>query len=317
MCQNYDRICNCEDQIIFGELKAMANVTLDLIKQLRESTGVGMMDCKQALTEADGNIEKATELLRKKGISVAAKRSGNATENGIIDGSVDAQFKKASLIEVSCETDFAARTADMKAFANKLSQSFMHQGTMHENVDPFLAMVIKDTSLTAKNMLDDLISKISESIILSKVEVSSSSDSELVNIYLHPDGTLGVLVQIEADKAMTGDHRKAVAVLAKDLAMQVAVTNPLSISDKDLSPAVIEKEREIASATIKDSGKPAQIIEKIIDGKLNKFFEENCLVSQRFIKDDKLSVSDYINSVGKQEGLILKVKKFARFGIKR
>ncbi len=295
----------------------MANVTLELVKQLRESTGVGMMDCRQALIDADGNIEKATELLRKKGIAVAAKRSGNATENGIIDGSVDADFKKASLIEVSCETDFAARTEGMKDFARSLSNSFMHAGQMHEKIDPFMAMAIKDTSMTAQNMLDDLISKISESIILSRVEVSSSSDAELVNIYLHPDATLGVLVQIAADKPMNGEHRKAVAVLAKDLAMQIAVTNPLSISSSDLDQKVIDKEREIAGATLASSGKPANMLEKIIDGKLNKFFEENCLVSQKFIKDEKITVSDYINSIGKQEGLNLKVKKFVRFGIKR
>lgn len=293
----------------------MPEVTMELVKQLREKTGVGMMDCKKALKEADGDIEKASDLLRKKGMAVAAKRSGNATENGIIEGIVDPEFRKASLVEISCETDFAARTQDMKDFAKNLSDAFMKSGQVHDKVDPFMAMAVGDTGMTAQSMLDEIISKISESIVVSKIEVSN--DSELVNVYLHPDGTLGVLVELAADKAIPAESRPAIAALAKDICMQAAVTNPAGVDKDNIDAALVEREKGIASEMVKASGKPENMIEKIVEGKMRKFYEENCLVNQKFIKNDKVSVTEHMDAIGKEHGVKLSVKKMARFGIKR
>ncbi len=276
-----------------------------------------MMDCKKALEEADGDIEKASEILRRKGVAVAAKRSSNETENGLIQGSVDDDYKKASLVEVCCETDFAARTDAMKNFAKDIADSFMEIGRELESIDEFMATEVKSAGISAKAMLDDLISKISEKIVVSRIEVATSSDSELVNVYLHPDGTLGVLVQLATDKPITNELRKVLASLAKDICMQVAVTNPLAISKEDMDPAILDKEREIAGDMVKNSGKPQQVIEKIVEGKVKKFCEENCLLDQKFIKDEKISVRDYIDKIGKQYGLQIRVKRVARFGIKR
>lgn len=290
---------------------------MDLVKQLRESSGVGMMDCKKALQEAGGDITKATELLRKRGMAVAAKRSSNLTDNGLIYGLVDKNFKQASLIEIGCETDFAARTQDMKTFANDIATSFMEAGLMFESIDQFMALEVKSLGKQAQSLLEELVARVSEKIVVARVDVSNSSDTGLTNIYIHPDGTLGVLIEISADKPMTGEHRVVLSQLAKDLCMQVAVTNPVSISPADVDPALIAKEREISQALLASSNKPAQIIEKIVEGKLRKFYEDNCLVEQKFIKDEQMTVTQYMDKVGKEHNLKLKVEKVARYGIKR
>jgi elongation factor Ts len=290
---------------------------MDLVKQLREQSGVGMMDCKKALEEASGDLEKATELLRKKGMAVAAKRSANVTDNGLIQGSVSQDFKRASLLEIGCETDFAARTGDMQTFATDLAESFMTAGQMWDSVDLFMTTEIKKTGKQAQALLDELVARISEKILVSRIEVASSSDAELVNVYIHPDGTLGVLVQISADRPIMVEHRPALAALAKDVCMQVAVTNPLSISSEHLNPSVVAKEREIAQDMLNGSKKPEQIVEKIVEGKLRKFYEDNCLAEQKFIKDEQLTVAQYMEKVGKAYGLKLKIEKVARYGIKR
>ncbi len=295
----------------------MNEVSMDLVKRLREISGVGMMDCKKALQESAGDIEKATELLRKKGMAVSAKRSANATDNGLIYGAVDHNFKQASLVEIGCETDFAARTEDMKTFAEHITTGFVEAGQIFDSVDSYMALEVKKTSKRAQELLDELVSRISEKIIVSRVEMATSSDAELANVYIHPDGTLGVLVQMVADKAMTGEHRAAVAALAKDVCMQIAVNNPISISPADVNADLVAKEREIAQVQLADSKKPQQIIDKIVDGKIRKFYEDNCLTEQKFIKDESASVAQHMEKVGKAHGLKLQITRMARFGIKR
>jgi elongation factor Ts len=276
-----------------------------------------MLDCKKALEETGGDIEKAVELLRKKGIAVAAKRSSNVTENGVIQGAVDAAFKHASLVEIGCETDFASRTQDLKNFSTQLAEDFMLAGKAFASIDEFMTLPIKQLGLSAQEALEGLIARISEKIVISRVEVANSSDAELTNIYIHPDGTLGVLVTVAADKPMAEAHRMALAGVIRDLCMQVAVTNPVSISRELVDPALLAKEREIATEVLQKSGKPAAIIDKIVEGKLRKFYEENCLVEQKFIKDEQLTVGQYLEQAGKQHALQLKVVRAVRFGIKR
>lgn len=292
----------------------MANVSMDLVKELREKTQVGMMDCKKALEQADGDMEKAIEILRKKGTAVAAKRADNATNNGRIESWLSSDFKTGALVEVACETDFSANTQDMFDFATHAAQIVAKTGQTEANT--ILAQTsLTKSILTLKDHLDELIAKIAESIKISRTELFKADEHGLVNAYIHPGSTIGVMVQLQADKAIAPTEE--LKALARDICMQIAVTKPLSVNQESLDPALIEKERALATEMMKESNKPANIIEKIVEGKLTKFYEEVCLLNQPFIKNDKLTVAQYLTEISNKLGCKLTVKRFVRFGIGR
>lgn len=298
----------------------MANISIDLIKKLREKTQVGMMDCKKALIEAEGDFDKAVESLRKKGASVAAKRADNATDNGTIQATVAPDYRSATLVEASCETDFSANTDAMRNFATAVSSHLIAstRGTnLDGNADDIAALMDEELHDSAgtkvQHLLDELISKIAENIKVSRFAKISGSTG-VVNAYIHPGSTLGVLVELDLE----GDRPADVTALvqaAKDVAMQAAVTNPLCITPEQVDSALLAKEKEVFADQLRAEGKPEQIIEKILPGKLNKFYDTVCLPRQKYIKDEKQSVQDMLDAIGSQIGCKVSVKNFVRFSI--
>jgi translation elongation factor Ts len=280
----------------------MAQITLELIKQLRDLTQVGMMDCKNALTQADGDLEKAIEILRKKGTAVATKRSENATNNGTIAAFVSADHKIGALLEVSCETDFAANTSDMQAFAKNVCETLAaHPENLLEQ------KLVHDPKKTVKILLEELIAKITENIKISRTARFSSTG--VINVYVHPGATLATMVELIAP------NTPAVVQLAKDICMQIAVMKPACITPAELDPQLVEKEQGIIKEQLKASGKPQQIIDKIMLGKMEKFYEDVCLIKQKYIKDDKLSIEQHIKNIEKEAKGTITIKQIQRFAI--
>ncbi|MBU4269265.1 translation elongation factor Ts [Candidatus Dependentiae bacterium] len=289
----------------------MAEITMELIKELREKTQVGMMDCKKALIESNGDIEKAIEILRKKGAAVAQKRAGNATDNGHVESCLSKDFRKGVLLKMSCETDFSANTQDMKNFAKDVCEHILSKGC--KSVENLLNEIIFNGKITIQQKLEELIAKIAESIKAEEFVLYETDNFGFVNSYIHPGANLGILIELRADKEITGANVEKLKQLTHDLCMQIAVTNPLSISSNDLDKDVIAKEQEIIKEQLLSSGKPANMVEKIMQGKLAKFYEDVCLENQVYIKNDKLKVNQLVESVSKETGLKLEIKNFTRF----
>jgi len=293
----------------------MAKITVELIKELREKTQVGMMDCKKALIETEGDMEKAIEILRKKGAAVAAKRADYETNHGRIASFISDDFKIGCLVELNTETDFSANTDDVKEFTEQLAIHIVKENPT--SVDALLDQTLKDKSITVKNYLDDLIAKITENIKVNKFTRFEIKENGVVNNYIHPGSTLATLVELQTDQEIEPDKvaGQRVLQLAHDICMQIAVTQPLCVEPSELDPKLLEKEKEIAREQLKASGKPENIIDKILEGKMKKYYAEVCLLDQPFIKDDKVTIKKHIDDVEKDTGFKITVKQFERFGI--
>jgi elongation factor Ts len=288
----------------------MAKISMELIKELREKTQVGMMDCKKALAESDGDIEKAIEILRKKGTAVAAKRASNETNNGCVTSVIADDYSKGALALISCETDFSANTEHMKNFADNIAKKSIAADT--SNIEKILDETLED-SLSVKETLNGLIAKIGEKIAIGNVATFSTTNG-IVNSYIHAGGNLGVIILFDVE-GKTSENTPAIAALAKDVCMQIAVTNPLSIDSSSLDQEVVAKEKAITEEQLKASGKPDAIIEKIMVGKMNKYYEEVCLLNQKYIKQDKITIQQHIDAVAKETNTKIIAKEFKRFAI--
>lgn len=276
----------------------MADISAQLVMELRNKTGAKMMDAKRALVDADGDMEKAIELLREKGLADAAKRTHRATAEGTIASAQAEDHSAAALAEVNCETDFVAKTDQFTALCKTLADWTLNQAnesvtgdTLPEN----LAAVMKEA-----------ISKTGENIQFRR-GVKFASSTGVVESYLHLGGKISVLVQID------GANGDAARALAKDLAMQVAAASPEFLSREDVPAATIEKEMEIYRTLARNEGKPEQILDKIAAGRLEKYYKDNCLIEQPFIKDPDKQVKDLVADVSKNLGSALTVKRFIRF----
>ena len=290
----------------------MSKITTDLIKELREKTQIGMMDCKKALIEADGDLEKATELLRKKGAAVAAKRADNETNNGNIESCISSDYKSGAIIKISCETDFSANTQDMKNFAKEVCESILENKNKKE--DSILNQKCND-SVNVQDKLNDLIARIAEKIEVWEFDRFEVEKEGLVSSYIHPGSNLGVLIELSTDKEIDAQNLDKVKGLSKDICMQIAVTNPLCVIPAQLETKTIEKELTLIKEQLKESGKPEAIIDKIAEGKMRKYYEEVCLLNQKFIKNDKLTIKNHVDQVAKETGLKIEVKKYTRLKI--
>lgn len=290
----------------------MANISMDLVKKLRDKTQVGMMDCKKALEQAEGDFEKAIEILRKKGAAVAAKRAENETLQGRVEAHIAPDGRSGSLALVACETDFSANTEAMKNFSMSVVQTVSQ--TEKTDIQDLLNQALTGQSLTLGESLNELISKICESIKVDKVVHFKVAKHGVVNAYIHPGAAVGVLIELETDKDLSSHHEELMS-LAKEICMQAAVTNPLCIEPSQLPSDVVENERKLASEQLKASGKPEAMIEKIVAGKLQKFYSEMCLIHQAFIKNDKVSVQQHADEIGKKLGGSIKVVNLARFAV--
>ncbi|NLE02491.1 MAG: elongation factor Ts [Fibrobacter sp.] len=278
------------------------------VKELREKTGLGMMICKQALIDANGDMALAMENLRKQGQTTAAKRAGKAVKEGIV--TIVSEPACSIVYEVNSETDFVARNDDFIDFVKKLGTLLIENKP--SNLDAAKAIqspLIGDVSV--ENRVTELIGKIGENITFRRyAKIDANIQNERIFSYLHGNGKIGVLVKLQADKELDSP---AMAALGKDLAMQVAAASPIAVDRDSVSPEVIAKEKEIYNTQAQTSGKPEKIWDKIVEGKLAKFFQEFTLLEQGFIKNPDISIIDRIKETEKETGAKVKVLSFIRF----
>ncbi|OGV66229.1 MAG: translation elongation factor Ts [Lentisphaerae bacterium RIFOXYA12_FULL_48_11] len=274
----------------------MAEISADIVKKLREATNVSMMECKRALVEADGDMEKATRLLRERGIAIAAKKASRATNQGIIASSTTADGKTSSLIQVNCETDFVAKNDNFKNFVAQLA----------------VKACSTDTNLgeTEKSELTAKIAEIGENMVITRNTRFVLGGTGAIASYIHMGGKVGVLVDLACEKAETTNN-PLFKELIKDLTLHIAASRPRYLTSAEVPADVISAEREIYAKQV--TGKPANIIDKIVDGKMKKFYEEVCFVNQLFVKEQKETITSLLEAKGKQMGDKLTIKRFARY----
>lgn len=281
------------------------------VKALREKTGVGMMECKKALTEANGDMDKAVDYLRENGLAKAEKKAGRIAAEGIVKTNISADKKRASIVEVNSETDFVAKNEKFQAFVEAVAAQAID--TDAADIEAFLNEAwAADTSKTVNEELASMIATIGENMNIRRFE-KVSCDNGIVVDYIHAGGKIGVLVAAETDS--TSD---AVVECLKNVAMQVAAMNPKYLSSADVSDEYKEKEKEVLLAQAKNdpknAGKPDEIIEKMIIGRLNKELKEVCLTEQLYVKaENKESVAKYVDMVAKENGCNITLKQFVRF----
>lgn len=279
------------------------------VAALREKTGCGMMDCKKALTASEGDMEKALEFLREKGLAAAAKKSGRIAAEGIVYATVDQSQKAGVVIEVNSETDFVGKNAEFQAFVAKLAETVIDQNPA--DVDALMGLKPAGSNETVEEMLREKILTIGENI---KIRRFARQEGDVAT-YIHGGGRIGVMVNFEAQNVDTSDEK--FAEMAKDVCMQIAALNAAYIDRDSVAPEVIEKEREILIAQIKNdeknAKKPENIIKKMVDGRIGKFYENNCLIDQAFVKDSAMTVGQYIDKVAKELGGVIRVKEMVRF----
>ena len=269
-------------------------ITAAMVKELRDKTGAGMMDCKKALTECEADVEKALDWLRQKGLSKAAKRADRATSEGVIACATGNNGKVAAIVEVMTETDFVARGEKFQDFAKTVAEEVAANAP--ENLDAF------------QDRVNDLAASTGEKTVLGRFVRMSIEGEGTVGAYVHSNGKLAVLVEVLTDKAADEN----VAEFAKNVAMQIAAANPLALDASSLDPALLEREREVYRQKALAEGKPEKIIDKIAEGAVKKYCKEVCLLDQAYIRDDKMSVQDLIKATAKAAGCTVAVKRFVR-----
>lgn len=275
-------------------------VTAEAVKTLRDRTGAGIIDCKKALAESDGDFEKAVEILRKKGAAVATKRADKEAKEGIISAGVFNGGKSAVMFEVNCETDFVARSDDFKAFADFVLNSLLAK--KYTSKEEFVA------NPEVAQKLNDILGKCAEKIEVTRFAYIDTADGYVAQ-YIHNGSKLGVLVQFEG----VGE---AVATTGKDIAMQVAAMNPITVRREEVSQDTINSEIEIYKELLRKEGKPENMLDKIAQGKINKFFQENCLLEQVFVKDNSKTVGALLEEFNKANSVTANLVKFIRYDLK-
>jgi elongation factor Ts len=279
-------------------------ITADQVKKLRDKTGAGMMDCKKALEKSGGDMQKAIDYLREQGIAKATQKATRVAREGLIFSDIRSNAKLGVLLELNCETDFVARTEDFQNMAKEMSSWIIDN---HPNE-------ISQVAESFKDRVNETIAKLGENISVKRfalMELDSNSNGVIYS-YIHPGSKLGVLLEMncQTDETAANDE---FTQLAKDISMQIAATNPLVITRGQLKPEIIEKEKDIYRTQAKNEGKPEKIIERIVEGKLEKYFQEVCLLEQPFVKDQDRSVNQRIDEVKGKLNEEMNVGHFVRF----
>lgn len=284
----------------------MANITASMVKELREMTGAGMMECKKALTEADGSIEQAVDILRTRGLAAVAKKAGRATNEGTVMALVSEDCKVGAVVELNCETDFVAINEKFQAYAEKIAKAAL--AAKPADVEALKAADAEGETVEA--VITDAVHVMGENIQLARVAVV---EADGVASYIHGAGKIGVLVSfaLEGIDPAAEEFQKC----GRDLAMQVAAINPVSATREDVPADVAAHEFEIYKAQAAESGKPEAIQEKIAQGRMEKFYKENCLTEQAFVKNPDQTVNDYVAECAKALGGTITVKGFLRFAL--
>lgn len=287
----------------------MAEVTAALVRDLREKTGAGMMDCKKALDESGGDIEKAIEWLRKKGLSSAAKRAGKAAKEGAIEAQVSFDGKTAVLVEVNCETDFVARNEEFRAFARQIATHILE--TAPASQDALLTSPLGGRPVS--EVVAEKAAKMGENVQVTRFVRLRQEGPGLIASYIHANGKIGVLVQLALGDESLAD-KPEIKQFANDLALHVASEAPAYLRRSEIPAEVVAKEKDIARSAAKQEGKPDNIIEKIVEGKLNKYFQEVCLLEQKFFRgDNPPSIEKLLGEKSKALGGKIDIVRFVRF----
>jgi elongation factor Ts len=280
-------------------------ISAELVKTLRDKTNCGFMDCKKALKETGGDLEKAVAYLRQKGIAVAGKRAERATSEGVVVALISPDGLNGVLLEVNCESDFVAKTDAFKDFATKLAAQI--SADRAGEVPELLAQPWRpQPGITVQDFLNELIGKTGENIRVRRF--ARYQGGGVVGAYIHFGGRIGVLLELSGPQAAP-----ELTALAKDLAMHAAATSPLAVNREEVDPKVVAQETEIYTAQAKESGKPEKIIEKMVTGRLDKFFKESCLLEQAFVKNPDLTVAQILKDAARTAGGELQVVRFTRY----
>ena len=278
-------------------------ITPQMIKELREQTGAGFGDVKSALNEANGNMEEATKILRKKGLAAASKKAGRVTAEGAVVANVTGNT--GALVEVNCETDFVGRNEVFQRFANEVAAAVAQSKA--NSVDDFLNEKWPGGDDTVAQKVSEQIASIKENISIRRFARYDAPENGVIGSYIHGGGKIGVMVEV------TGSNREHAAEIARDIAMHVAAAEPRFLRREDVTQKDLDTEREIARDAALKSGKPEAIVEKMVSGKMEKFYGEACLLEQPYIRDDKSTVSQYVAKRGKDAGCEFVVTRFTRY----
>lgn len=279
-------------------------VSASMVKELREMTGAGMMECKKALVEVEGDVDKAVDVLRTRGLAAVAKKAGRATNEGTVVALVSDDAKTGVLVELNCETDFVGINDKFKAYAEKIAKAALAA----KPADLEALKAVDAEGETVEEVVTDAIHTLGENIQLSRFAVV---EGEAVTSYIHGGGKIGVLVRFDVDGI--DPTSPEFVQYGRDVAMQVAAIAPVSATRESVDPAIAEHEKAIYIAQAAESGKPEAIQEKMAVGRLEKFFKENCLAEQDFVKNSEQTVSDYTADVAKALGGSIKIVDFKRF----
>ena len=285
-------------------------ITASLVKELRDKTNAGMMDCKKALTETSGDLEAAVTWLREKGISKAAGKADRDASEGIIAARLSDDGKSGILVEVNCETDFVSRNETFVAFVDEIADTL----AASDAKDLESALAVSKGEGTIDEFVKAKVIELGENIQLRKFERFDLSDSGTIAQYIHMGGKVGVLVEVGAKQGETA-AKEEFRELVRDITLHIAAAAPKGLSSEDIPTDLVEAEKDVFRAQLNNEGKPAEIIEKIILGKIGKFFSENCLLEQAFVKDPDQKVKGLLESTGKAVGDELEIRRFVRFGL--
>lgn len=282
----------------------MANISAQLVKELREMTGAKMMDCKKALVETEGDLDKAVEFLREKGLADAAKKSGRVAAEGVVKTYISEDKKSGAVLEFNCETDFVALNEEFVGFADKLAK--MVTETSVTTVEELLNEKFEGDSTTSES-LKALIAKLGENMTVRRF-TKFSVEKGIVNSYIHGGGRIGVLVEVSCEK-----DSEVLEEVGKEVCMQIAAANPLFLSKDDVDTESMEKEKEIYRVQALNEGKPENIVEKMVVGRIQKYFKEVCLLEQLWVKDGDKSINKFLEEKSKEVGSPITVTRFVRY----
>lgn len=287
-------------------------ISASLVKELREKTNAGMMDCKRALTETNGDLDAAIKLLREKGIAKAAKKADREAKEGVVTSVIADDRRSGILVEVNCETDFVAKNESFQNFVNEIACLLANSSATSLEQ----ALEVATDEGTVGDKVKAKVLEVGENLILSNFARLSLAENQagIIASYIHLGGKVGVLTQLSCANAATAENA-SFTQLANDLNLHIAFSNPQGMTRNDIDGSVIEGEREVYAAQLRNEGKPDNIIDKIVEGKINKFYNQIVLLEQAFVKDSDHSVENYIKEQGKQIGDQLELQQFVRFAI--
>ena len=287
----------------------MSEISAAAVVELRKMSGQGMMDCKKALQEANGDIEQAMDILRKKGLATLAKRAARETSEGVVVGKSTPDGTTATLATLCCETDFVAKSDDFVALAEKLADVAM-ACTADQGADSILATSV--SGKTFNDILTETVSRTGEKMQVGDYAKYKLNGPGLIRTYIHFNSKVGTMLQIETDNDATGAS-DALKRIAADIAMHITATKPLALNKDQIDAKTIEREKAIFADQVKN--KPANMVDKIVEGKMQKFYAENCLLQQAFVKDDSKSVAQVLSEAAKEAGGQAKITRFVRFEV--